>query len=123
MARKAPLTSTPSSDRVRLCYPHVKVYDAATNSERLEPLSQRAAGLRAKVDLDKGYWWSSSNQEILGITGVERQLSAMIDDPQSEVNLLNEQGITTVFSSYGQRPASVGATVWRHGNGHPYAQL
>ena len=90
-----------SSDRVRLCYPHVKVYDAATNSERLEPLSQRAAGLRAKVDLDKGYWWSSSNQEIMGITGVERQLSAMIDDPQSEVNLLNEQGITTVFSSYG----------------------
>ena len=90
-----------SSDRVRLCYPHVRVYDAATNSERLEPLSQRAAGLRAKVDLEKGYWWSSSNQEILGITGVERQLSAMIDDPQSEVNLLNEQGITTVFSSYG----------------------
>ena len=90
-----------SSDRVRLCYPHVKVYDPVTNSERLEPLSQRAAGLRAKVDLDKGYWWSSSNQEIMGITGIERQLSAMIDDPQSEVNLLNEQGITTVFSSYG----------------------
>lgn len=90
-----------SSDRVRLCYPHVKVYDPETNAERLEPLSQRAAGLRAKVDLDKGFWWSSSNQEILGITGVERQLSAMIDDPQSEVNLLNEQGITTVFSSYG----------------------
>ncbi|EIE4427634.1 phage tail sheath subtilisin-like domain-containing protein, partial [Escherichia coli] len=77
-----------SSDRVRLCYPHVKVYDPVTNTERLEPLSQRAAGLRARVDLDKGYWWSSSNQEILGITGVERQLSAMIDDPQSEVNLL-----------------------------------
>ncbi|KFK91935.1 tail protein [Serratia sp. Ag2] len=90
-----------SSDRVRLCYPHVKVYDAATNTERLEPLSQRAAGLRAKVDLDKGFWWSSSNQEIMGITGVERLLSAMIDDPSSEVNLLNEQGITTVFNSYG----------------------
>jgi phage tail sheath protein FI len=90
-----------SSDRVRLCYPHVKVYDMATDTERLEPLSARAAGLRAKVDIDKGYWWSSSNQEILGITGVERQLSAMIDDPNCEVNLLNEQGITTVFSSYG----------------------
>lgn len=90
-----------SSDRVRLCYPHVKVYDAQTNSERLEPLSQRAAGLRAKVDLERGFWWSSSNQELLGITGVERQLSAMIDDPNSEVNLLNEQGITTVFNSYG----------------------
>ncbi|HCI1954310.1 TPA: phage tail sheath subtilisin-like domain-containing protein, partial [Pseudomonas aeruginosa] len=41
-----------SSDRARLCYPHVKVYDTATNSERLEPLSIRAAGLRAKVDND-----------------------------------------------------------------------
>ncbi|ALS60670.1 phage tail sheath subtilisin-like domain-containing protein [Pandoraea norimbergensis] len=90
-----------SSDRVRICYPHVKVYDAATNAERLEPLSARAAGLRAKIDLEKGFWWSSSNQEIAGVTGVERQLSAMIDDPQSEVNLLNEQGITTIFSSYG----------------------
>ena len=90
-----------SSDRVRLCYPHVKVYDPVLNAERLEPLSARAAGLRAKVDLDKGFWWSSSNQELAGVIGVERQLSAMIDDPQSEVNLLNEQGITTVFSSYG----------------------
>ncbi|WP_263063037.1 phage tail sheath subtilisin-like domain-containing protein [Dickeya dadantii] len=90
-----------SSARVRLFYPHVKVYDSATNAERLEPLSQRAAGLRAKVDLEKGFWWSSSNQEIQGITGVERQLSAMIDDPSCEVNLLNEQGITTVFNSYG----------------------
>ncbi|AOJ05131.1 phage tail protein [Burkholderia mayonis] len=90
-----------SSDRVRLCYPHVKVYDATTNADRLEPLSSRAAGLRARVDLDKGYWWSSSNQQLLGVTGVERPLSAMIDDPKSDVNMLNEQGITTVFNSYG----------------------
>ncbi|APV88238.1 phage tail sheath subtilisin-like domain-containing protein [Salmonella enterica] len=90
-----------SSERARLCYPHVKVYDAATDSERLEPLSSRAAGLRAKVDLENGFWWSNSNKEILGITGVERSLSAMIDDPQSEVNQLNENGITTVFNSYG----------------------
>ncbi|WP_318367377.1 phage tail sheath family protein [Enterobacter sp.] len=90
-----------SSDRARLCYPHVKVYDSVTNSEVLEPLSSRAAGLRAKVDLEKGFWWSNSNQEIQGITGLERSLSAMIDDPQSEVNQLNENGITTVFNSYG----------------------
>ncbi|APC14529.1 phage tail protein [Pseudomonas frederiksbergensis] len=90
-----------SSDRVRLCYPHVKVYDAATNGERLQPLSIRAAGLRAKVDNDKGYWWSSSNQELLGVIGLERPLTARIDDPNSEVNLLNENGITTVFNSFG----------------------
>ncbi|WDC29580.1 phage tail sheath family protein [Escherichia albertii] len=90
-----------SSDRARLCYPHVKVYDGITNQEILEPLSSRAAGLRAKVDLEKGFWWSNSNQEIQGITGIERSLSAMIDDPQSEVNQLNENGITTIFNSYG----------------------
>lgn len=90
-----------SSDRVRLCYPHVKVYDAATDSERLEPLSIRAAGLRAKIDNDKGYWWSSSNHELTGVLGLERPLSARVDDPNSEVNLLNENGITTVFNSFG----------------------
>ncbi|KAF1054751.1 MAG: putative prophage major tail sheath protein [Stenotrophomonas maltophilia] len=90
-----------SSDRVRLCYPHVKVYDAATNGERLEPLSIRAAGLRAKVDLDDGYWWSSSNRELVGVIGLERPLTARVDDPNSEVNLLNEVGITTVFNSFG----------------------
>lgn len=90
-----------SSDRVRLCYPHVKVYDAATDGERLEPLSIRAAGLRAKVDLDDGYWWSSSNRELVGVIGLERPLTARVDDPNSEVNLLNEVGITTVFNSFG----------------------
>ncbi len=47
----------------------------------------------------------------------------MIDDPQSEVNLLNEQGITTVFSSYGSGSASVGQPYGGMANGHPYAQL
>ena len=89
-----------SSDRVRLCYPHVKVYDA-TKGERLQPLSIRAAGLRAKVDNDHGYWWSSSNQPLLGVIGLERPLTARIDDATSEVNLLNENGITTVFNAYG----------------------
>ncbi|WP_460418874.1 phage tail sheath subtilisin-like domain-containing protein [Pseudomonas sp. microsymbiont 2] len=90
-----------SSDRARLCYPHVRVYDAATDSERLEPLSIRAAGLRAKIDNDNGYWWSSSNQELIGVIGLERPLTARIDDAASEVNLLNEAGITTVFNSFG----------------------
>jgi hypothetical protein len=90
-----------SSDRARLCYPHVKVYNARTNSDRLQPLSIRAAGLRAKVDNDRGYWWSSSNQELIGVIGLERPLTARVDDPNSEVNLLNENGVTTVFNSFG----------------------
>jgi len=90
-----------SSERARLCYPHVKVYDPATDSTKLQPLSIRAAGLRAKVDDERGYWWSSSNNELTGLIGLERSLTARVDDPQSEVNLLNENGITTVFNSFG----------------------
>jgi len=96
-----------SSEHAVLCYPHLKVYDTATNAERLEPYSQRLAGVIAARDIEKGFWWSPSNTEILGITGVERALSAMIDDPNSEVNALNEAGIVTVFNSFG-----TGLRVW-----------
>jgi len=90
-----------SSDRIVLCYPHLKVYDATTDTNILEPYSQRLAGVIAAKDIDKGYHWSPSNTEINGIIGVERQLTSMINDPSSEVNALNEAGIVTVFNSYG----------------------
>ncbi len=90
-----------SSDRIVLCYPHLKVYDADTDSIKLQPYSQRLAGVIAAKDIEKGYHWSPSNTEIQGIIGVERQLTSMINDPTSEVNTLNEAGIVTVFNSYG----------------------
>jgi len=90
-----------SSDRTVICYPHLKVYDSSSDSEVLEPYSQRLAGVIAAKDIAKGYWWSPSNTEIQGITGTERQLTSMINDPNSEVNLLNEAGVTTIFNSYG----------------------
>ena len=92
-----------SSERAVLCYPHLQVYDSATDSNRLEPLSQRLAGVMCAKDTEKGYWWSPSNTEVKGIVGVERQLSAMINDPQSEVNLLNAVGVVTLFNSFGTR--------------------
>jgi phage tail sheath protein FI len=90
-----------SSDRLVPCFPHLKRYDAATDAEVLEPFSQRLAGVIAAKDNERGYWWSPSNTEIKGITGVEAKLTAMINDPACEVNLLNEAGILTVFNSYG----------------------
>ncbi len=96
-----------SSRRAMLCYPAVKVYDAATASTELQPFSQFLAGIRAWKDNENGYWWSSSNTEIDGIVGIERPLTAEINDPSSEVNALNEVGITTVFNSFG-----TGFRVW-----------
>jgi len=90
-----------SSDRIILCYPHLKVYNSSTDTITLEPYSQRLAGVIAAKDIDKGYHWSPSNTEINGIIGIEKQLTSMINDPSSEVNTLNEAGIVTVFNSYG----------------------
>jgi len=96
-----------SAYRAVICYPHLKVYDTATNSERLEPFSQRLAGVIAKVDHEEGYWYSPSNHEILGIIGVERPITAAVNDPNTEANVLNENGIVTVFNSFG-----TGYRVW-----------
>lgn len=84
-----------SSDRCQLFYPYV------VGLLDLESLATHAAGLRMKTDVEQGYWYSISNRELLGVTGVEIGLTARADDPQSETNRLNEKGITTVFNSYG----------------------
>ena len=90
-----------SSKRAVLCYPHVKRYDTATDTEVLEPLSQRLAGVIAAKDVDRGYWWSPSNTEIKGITGMELPITALINDSTTEANALNEAGIVTLFNSFG----------------------
>jgi phage tail sheath protein FI len=55
----------------------------------------------AAVDNEFGYWYSPSNKEITGITGVERPISAGVNDANSDANTLNAAGITTVFNSFG----------------------
>lgn len=96
-----------SSDRVGLCYPYLKWFDASQSMERLIPMSVFVAGAQSRKDQENGYWWSVSNTELLGVTGVERPIDAMINDPNSEANLLNAAGIITVFNSYG-----TGIRVW-----------
>lgn len=89
------------SARLAAVYPHVTVYDTAAEAEVLEPLSPRFAGVWSAQVMKNGYWFSPSNWEIAGITGLERRLTAGINDPTTEVNLLNEAGVITVFNSYG----------------------
>lgn len=90
-----------ASQRAVLCFPHLKVYSAELDADVLEPYSQRLAGVMCVTDNNEGYWKSPSNEAIQGITGAELPLTAKIDDAQSQVNLLNEKGILTVFNSYG----------------------
>lgn len=94
-----------SSKRAILCYPHLKVADpdpAASSTATINvPYSSFYAGVTASTDLNEGYWVSPSNHEIKGIVGVERNISAAINDSTTEANQLNEVGITTTFNSFG----------------------
>nr|WP_236966772.1 phage tail sheath subtilisin-like domain-containing protein [Mannheimia haemolytica] len=67
----------------------------------LKALRPHAAGLRMLIDVEKGYWFSTSNKELKGVIGLEIPLTARVDDKQSETNLLNAVGITTIFNSFG----------------------
>lgn len=88
-----------SNGRTMLLYPHLTVYDKLADQERLEPYSQRFASVICRTDLTKGYWKSPSNEPIPGVIGLERELTAAVNRADTDVNALNEAGITTVFNS------------------------
>ena len=91
------------SDRVYLVDPQVKIWDTATNSHSYEPASARVAGLIAKSDNERGFWWSPSNREINGIVGTRRGIDFEIGNAQSRANYLNEHDVATIVRKEGWR--------------------
>lgn len=90
------INASASNENVRHFFPY-----ALGSSNTLESLATHAAGLRMLIDVEKGYWFSTSNKELKGVIGLEIPLTARVDDKQSETNLLNAVGITTIFNSFG----------------------
>jgi hypothetical protein len=89
------------SDRVFVVDPWVKVFRGGVTT--LEPASPRVAGLIAKSDNDRGFWWSPSNQAINGIVGTARDVDFKLGDANSRANLLNEQEVATIIRQDGFR--------------------
>lgn len=90
-----------SDQRAILLFPYLKAYDIATDSIQDVPFSAYYAGVMARTDRDRGYWFSPSNKEIRGVSGVSREISASLNDPSADTNILNAAGIVTVFNSFG----------------------
>ena len=91
------------SPRVYLVDPAAKVFDTVTATEVNQPMSPRVAGLIAKSDNDRGFWWSPSNVEIYGIVGTERNIDFTLGDSNARANLLNENEVATVINQKGYR--------------------
>jgi phage tail sheath protein FI len=90
------------SKRVYIVDPAVKIRNSLGEIID-EPASARVAGLIAKSDNDRGFWWSPSNQVINGIVGTGRDIDFTLGDANSRANLLNEQQVATVIRQDGYR--------------------
>ncbi|VVS90703.1 phage tail sheath subtilisin-like domain-containing protein [Desulfoluna spongiiphila] len=94
---------TLGSDRVFVVDPGVKVWDSTTKANAVQPASARVAGMIAKRDAEKGFWWSPSNQPVNGIVGTARPVAFHMSDPASEANRLNEKCVATIVQKNGYR--------------------
>lgn len=102
------------SDRLLIVDPAVKVFNTATAAYETRPASAYVAGLIAKRDLEKGFWWSPSNQVINGISGTARPVSFHLSSTETEANRMNEAEVATIirrdgFRLWGNRSAGVDA--------------
>lgn len=91
------------SERLYLIDPRCKVWDTLAAGYSFQESSARVAGLIAKSDNDRGFWWSPSNQEIGGIVGTERPVSFAFNDPNTRANYLNENEVATIVCQEGYR--------------------
>jgi phage tail sheath protein FI len=90
------------SPRVYVVDPWVQKLDSTGNAVS-KPASPCVAGLIAKSDNDRGFWWSPSNQNINGIIGTVRPVDFTLGDANARANLLNEAGIATIIRQDGYR--------------------
>ncbi|OHU87844.1 MULTISPECIES: phage tail sheath subtilisin-like domain-containing protein [Pseudoalteromonas] len=97
------------SRRVFVVDPAVRVF--RDGQSVVEPASSRVAGMIAKSDNDRGFWWSPSNTNMNGIVATERPIDFQLGDPNARANLLNENEVATIirqngFKLWGNRTCS-----------------
>ena len=91
------------SARLYLVDPWVRVWDTQTNVEVVRPASGRVAGLLAKSDSERGFWYSPSNQELRGLMGTARSIDFALGDANARANYLNENEVATIIQKDGFR--------------------
>lgn len=83
--------------RVEILRPRIMVTDDVSGKINARPYSAAAAGHRMRIDNDYGYWWSKSNKEVYGFSGLEQVDSYVIGDPTCVANQLNQNNVSTII--------------------------
>ena len=106
------------SQRVSIIDPGVLSWDTENSVYVNKPASAYAAGIQARVDEEKGFWYSFSNELIQNIGGPARPVDFMPNDRDCEANMLNASQVTTVIHDDGFRFWGVRGTgtdpLWAH---------
>ena len=89
-------------ERAYLVYPKVMVAGSDGNKVSQSPVA-RVAGVIAKSDNERGFWWSPSNRPMMGILGTERAIDFALGDKNSQANILNSDDIATIIHQDGYR--------------------
>ena len=76
------------------------IWPSVNGGEDPAPL---AAGLLAKSDNERGFWWSPSNREVFGINLLDAPVDFQLGDTTSLANVLNEGKVTTFIRQGGFR--------------------
>lgn len=88
--------------RTFTCWPYVKASDK-DGAEVEAPMAPFVAGLIAKSDNERGFWWSPSNQEINGIVGLKTAVDFKLGVTDCTANEMNELKITTIVNQSGYK--------------------
>lgn len=91
------------SKRVYVVDPQVLKVNSDTGETETAFSSPAVAGLLAKSDNARGFWWSPSNQNINGIVGTGRSVDFTLGDVNARANLLNENEVATIIRQDGFR--------------------
>lgn len=91
------------SERVYLVDPWSNVFDTISAANVVRPASARVAGMIAKSDNERGFWWSPSNTLMNGIVGTARPVDFTLGDVNCRANYLNENDVATIIQQDGYR--------------------
>jgi phage tail sheath protein FI len=91
------------SERAMVVEPWVTVFDTTTAQTVTRPPSAYVAGVQARTDNERGFWWPIDNEPIEGLDGTSRPIGHHLSDTASRANLLNASEVTTIIRDDGFR--------------------
>jgi len=92
-----------SQRELMLIYPDFLFWDTTTSSMEPAFATARALGLRARIDQEQGWHKTISNVPVQGVTGLSRDVSWDLQDPNTDAGVLNAADVTTLIFSNGYR--------------------